>query len=292
MARKIKTIGLFGKYADHSVGTDIIQLAHWLQERGMSTIVEASTAVRLDENVGPAKALPEIGKHIDLAIVIGGDGTLLNVARRLAEAEVPLVGVNMGRLGFLTDIPAEHMLPEIEKILGGEYEIEERFMLYTEIMRNGRIVHTANALNDVIIGKGELSRMIELEVYQDGEFVHSMRGDGIIVATPTGSTAYALSAGGPILSPDLPALVLVPICPHTLSNRPIVVGSDSVVELVVTGVVEQHTAATFDGQEMYPLEANDRVYVRRSPHPVHLIHPSGRSHYEVLRAKLRWGELF
>ncbi len=292
MPHKITTIGLFGKYADHSVGEDIVQLAEWLQEHDYSTVIETATAERLPRQVGRTCALPGISERIDVAIIIGGDGTLLNVARKLAPAEVPLIGVNMGRLGFLTDIPADRMLPEIEKILTGEYEIDERFMLSAEIMRNGRIVHTASALNDVIIGKGELSRMIELEVYQDGEFVHSMRGDGVIVATPTGSTAYALSAGGPILSPNLPAMALVPICPHTLSNRPIVVGSDSVVEVVITGIIEQHTAATFDGQEMYPLEAYDRVYVRRSPHSIRLIHPSGRSHYEVLRAKLRWGESF
>jgi NAD+ kinase len=292
MAQKIKTIGLFGKYADHSVGEDIILLARWLQERGYSTIVEAATAERLDQDVGRAESLPEIGEHIELAIVIGGDGTLLNVARRLAGAKVLLVGVNMGRLGFLTDIAADEMLAQVERILAGEYEIEERFMLTAEIMRNGRIIHRASALNDVIIGKGELARMIELEVYQDGEFVHSMRGDGMIVATPTGSTAYALSAGGPILFPGIPVMVLVPICPHTLSNRPIVIGSDSVVEITVTAIGDQQVAVTLDGQEMYPLEAQDHVFVRRARRLVLLAHPSGRSHYEVLRAKLRWGELF
>ena len=164
--------------------------------------------------------------EIDLAIVVGGDGTLLHVARHLAASRVPIIGVNLGRLGFLADIPADAMLPEVTRILDGDYHTESRLLLAAEIMRKGKIVYAAQAFNDVIVTKGDLARMIELETYIDGEFVNDMRGDGVIIATPTGSTAYALSAGGPILHPTLPAIVLVPICPHTLSNRPIVVGSD------------------------------------------------------------------
>jgi NAD+ kinase len=156
-------------------------------------------------------------------------------------------------------------------------------------MRKGRIVHTASAFNDVIVSKGELARMIEFETYLDGEFVHSIRGDGIIVASPTGSTAYALSAGGPILHPALEAIAVVPICPHTLSNRPIVFSSDSIVEILVTRIADQHAHATFDGQSTFTLEDNDRVYVRRSETEVELLHPSGRSHFEVMRIKLHWG---
>ncbi|MDH5642506.1 MAG: NAD(+) kinase, partial [Nitrospira sp.] len=165
------------------------------------------------------------------------------------------------------------------------------FMVHAEVMRSGKIVHSANAFNDVIIGKGELSRLIEFETYQDGEFVNSMRADGIILATPTGSTAYAMSAGGPILHPGLPAMVLVPICPHTLSDRPIVVSSDTVIEIVLTEG-NQNAHATFDGQEMFSLNEGDHVFIRRAETPVHLVHPSGRSHYDVLRVKLHWGEKF
>jgi NAD+ kinase len=292
MPKTIKTVGLFGKYGDDVAGDDIVALAKFLEKENYAVIVELSSAELLPEPVARTEEMEKIGKHIDLAVVIGGDGTLLHVARKLADHEVPLVGINLGRLGFLTDIPADHMVDEIRKILEGEFETEERFMLSAEIMRGGKIDYSSCALNDVIIGKGELSRMIELEIFDDGEFVHSMRGDGIIVATPTGSTAYAMSAGGPILHPELAAITLVPICPHTLSNRPIVVGADSVIEIAIQGVNQQRTYVTFDGQENYALEQHDRVYIRRAEKPVHLLHPSGRSYYGVLRAKLHWGGIY
>jgi NAD+ kinase len=181
------------------------------------------------------------------------------------------------------------MTTEIGKILGGDYQTETRLLLHAEVMRKGRIVHNASAFNDVIVSKGELARMIEFETYVDGEFVHSIRGDGIIVASPTGSTAYALSSGGPILHPTLDAIAIVPICPHTLSNRPIVVSSDSIVEILVSRIAEQHAYSAFDGQSTFALLDNDRVYVRRAEHEVELLHPSGRSHFEVMRIKLHWG---
>ncbi len=292
MALVIKTVGLFGKYGDDAVADDIITLVKYLRSENYKVIVEDATTEILGKDIGTTESIDEIGKHIDLAIIIGGDGTLLHVARKLIGHSVPLIGINLGRLGFLTDIPAENMTEAISKILSGEYETEERFLLSAEIMRAGKIATHNVAFNDVIIGKGELSRMIELEVFDDGEFVHSMRGDGIIIATPTGSTAYAMSAGGPILHPKLQAITLVPICPHTLSNRPIVVGADSVIEIVVKGVNQQRTYVTFDGQENYALEQEDRIYIRKAESPVHLLHPANRSHYGVLRAKLNWGGIY
>ncbi|MFV1996996.1 MAG: NAD(+) kinase [Acidiferrobacterales bacterium] len=292
MSLVIKTVGLFGKYGDDIAGNDIVMLAKFLRGNNYEVVIETSSAEVIHGDVGPRESIENIGKHIDLAIVIGGDGTLLHVARNLMEHAVPLIGVNLGRLGFLTDIPAENMIEAINKILGGEFETEERFLLSAKVMRNGTIASTNVAFNDVIIGKGELSRMIELEVFDDGEFVHSMRGDGIIVATPTGSTAYAMSAGGPILHPELQAFTLVPICPHALSNRPIVVGADSFIEIVVKGVNQQRTYATFDGQENYALEQEDRVCIRKADTPVVLLHPAHRSHYDVLRAKLHWGGIY
>jgi len=291
MKAKFDKIGLFGKFGDPGVAGDIDRLAKYLSLRGHELAIEHDTASAQKNPIAPAYRYDEIGEHIDLAIVIGGDGTLLHVARKMAGYDIPLIGINLGRLGFLTDIPADRMEEALGLILDGEYDLEERAMLSAEVMRGGKIVHTANAFNDVIIGKGELSRLIEFETYQDGEFVNSMRADGIIVATPTGSTAYALSAGGPILHPNLDAIVLVPICPHTLSDRPIVVSSDSVIEVVLTGG-NQNVHATFDGQEMFSLKDNDHVFIRRSETPVKLIHPSGRSHYDVLRVKLHWGEKF
>jgi len=290
MSSAFRTIGLYGKFQDPSVGTVINKLARYLASRGVRVLLEQDTAVHLADPAAPASPAGELEREIDLAIVVGGDGTMLHVARALARHEVPLLGVNLGRLGFLTDVSAEHMSEEVGKIIGGEFASEERNLLQAEIMRAGRIVHSEIALNDVIIGKGELSRLIEFETYLNGEFVNHMRADGVIVATPTGSTAYALSAGGPILEPTLGALLMVPICPHTLSARPIVFSDDRVVEIVIVGSRRHAAHITFDGQTSHSLEGNDRVYVRKADMPVHLIHPSNRNHYYVLRTKLRWGE--
>ena len=289
MDKKIKTVGLFGKYQDQTVIEHMLQLEEFLLGRKLKILFDQAAAEHLAGAKSPARPRDAIGNEIDLAIVIGGDGTLLNVARDLAPHRVPIIGVNLGRLGFLADIQAEHMAAEIGKILDGDFQTENRLLLHAEIMRKGRIVHSASAFNDVIVSKGELARMIEFETYLDGEFVHSIRGDGIIVASPTGSTAYALSAGGPILHPALEAIAVVPICPHTLSNRPIVFSSDSIVEILVTRIADQHAYASFDGQSTFMLEDNDRVYVRRSETEIELVHPSGRSHFEVMRIKLHWG---
>lgn len=290
MTKHFKIIGLFGKYKDPSVGDVINELTRFLQGRARKVLLGETTAAEIAEPLAESRPDAQIGKEIDLAVVVGGDGTMLNVARSLAEYEVPLLGVNLGRLGFLTDISADDMTGAIGKILDGDYQAEERLLLYAEIIRDGKIVHSSNAFNDVIINKRGLSRLIELETYLDGEFVNNMHADGIIAATPTGSTAYALSAGGPILHPTLPAIVLVPICPHTLSDRPLVFSSDRVIEVIITGRHEQAAHVTFDGQTVYTLQNNDRIRIRRAETPVHLIHPSNRNHYEVLRAKLHWGE--
>jgi NAD+ kinase len=285
----IKTIGLFGKYQDASVGPHVVRLGKFLKARRLDVIVDENTASVLPERIGPALPLERMDKEIDLAIVIGGDGTLLHTARSLAEFGVPVIGVNQGRFGFLTDIPLTDMEPAIGRILDGDYESESRLLLHAEIRRGERVVHAARAFNDVIITKGELARLIEYETYIGHQFVNSARGDGVIVTTPTGSTAYAMSAGGPILQPTLPALALVPICPHTLSNRPIVVSADSVVKIVILGLSASHAHVTLDGQLNYMLQDGDHIYVRRDEHSVELLHPSGRNHYDVLREKLRWG---
>lgn len=289
MQKSIETVGLFGKYQDQTVIEHLTRLEEFLRGRKLKVLLDQAAGEHATGIRSPSRPRAAIGGEIDLAIVVGGDGTLLNVARDLAAHRVPIIGVNLGRLGFLADIQAEHMTTEIGKILDGDYQTESRLLLHAEVMRKGRIVHNASAFNDVIISKGELARMIEFETYLDGEFVHSIRGDGIIVASPTGSTAYALSSGGPILHPTLDAIAIVPICPHTLSNRPIVVSGDSIVEILVSRLAEQHAYAAFDGQSTFTLQDNDRVYVRRAEHEVELLHPSGRSHFEVMRIKLHWG---
>jgi NAD+ kinase len=255
-------------------------------------MVEQATAELMHKPAGHSYLLNDIGKQADLAIVVGGDGTMLNVARNLAGYRVPLIGVNLGRLGFLTDIPRDEIFDGLTKVLDGDFRTEDRLLLHADIVRNDKVLHSANAFNDVVINKGQLARLIEFESYINGEFVHSTRADGIIIATPTGSTAYALSAGGPILYPTLPAIVLVPICPHTLSDRPLAVSSESRIEIVMTYTSYQSAHLTLDGQINFTLNDGDRVLVRRSETPVTLVHPSNRNHYDILRAKLRWGEKF
>ncbi|MHB8252776.1 MAG: NAD(+) kinase [Acidiferrobacter sp.] len=286
MKTPIKRVGLFGKYGDRG-GREILQrLCTLLEARTLEIVVEAETAVALNLTHAKSCPLDRIGDAIDLAIVLGGDGTLLNVARTLATHRIPLIGINAGRLGFLADVSTDNM-GMIDDILDGYYQTEERFLLSADIVRDGQIVLTRLAFNDVVVNKGELARLIEFETYIDTQFVSGSRADGVIVATPTGSTAYAMSAGGPILHPTLAAIVLVPICPHTLSNRPIVVHSASHVEIVL--VSDQSAHVTFDGQSSFSLHNTDRVRVRRAEIPVTLIHPEGRNHYEVLRQKLNWG---
>ncbi|MDA8364698.1 MAG: NAD(+) kinase [Gammaproteobacteria bacterium] len=292
LARTIKTVGLFSKSGDRSVKEVLERIYDFLRARGLDIVLEETTAGLLASAATRTAAPDQIARAVDLAIIIGGDGTMLNVARRLAPQAVPLIGVNLGRRGFLTDIPKDSVLDSLASVLDGDFRSEQRIMLNVELRREDRVVHTANALNDVVVNKGQLARLIEFEVHVDGEFVSSTRGDGIIVATPTGSTAYALSAGGPILHPTLPALVLVPICPHTLSHRPVAINSSSRVEIVMINSSNQSAFLTFDGQMGHALQDHDRICVRRSDHPVTLIHPSDHSHYDVLRTKLRWGENF
>ncbi len=291
MKNDIRTVALIGKPRDPLAAEHVVRLGEYLRTRGLSVAIEASCTALVREGFAPAHTLAAIGQHVDLAVVIGGDGTLLNAARHLAPHNVPIIGINLGRLGFLVDIAPDAMLEEIGRILDGDCQTERRLLLAAEVMRKGKIVHSARALNDVVVGKGELARMIEFDTFIGGEFVNRTRGDGIVVASPTGSTAYALSASGPILLPSVPALALVPICPHTLSDRPIVVPSASTIEIVMTDA-QQVAYVTFDGQSTFSLQGQDRIYVRRAEHEIELVHPSSRSHFEVLRIKLGWGESY
>ncbi len=290
--KPIRTVGLFGKYGSKGAGGVIEKVCGFLRGRGLEVLLEQATAEFMEKPCAPSRSLDEIGNEIDLDVVAGGDGTMLHVARRMAPHGVPLIGINLGRLGFLTDIPTERMQVDLAHILDGEFESEDRILIEAEVVRDGKVLHTANALNDAVINKGALARLIEFETWVDGEFVNSTRADGIIVATPTGSTAYALSAGGPILHPTLPALVIVPICPHTLSDRPLAVGSDSRIEIVMAATSQQSAHVTFDGQTNFALHDQDRIRMRRAAQPAILIHPKRRNHYEVLRVKLGWGEQY
>lgn len=288
MPGEFKTIGLFGKFKDTSVAEAINGLAEYLRYRKINVVLGETTA---EEIVSALDHYADHGEdHLDLGIVIGGDGTMLHVARTLAGTGIPLVGVNMGRLGFLTDIPRREMYEDVGRILDGEYKSEARMMLDVEVWQNEKRLLTETAFNDVVVGKGELERLIEVQIYIDGEFVMGSRSDGVLVATPTGSTAYALSAGGPILHPQLEALILVPICPHTLTMRPIALKARSTIEFTLVDVAKHCAHISLDGQIRYHLEGNEKVRVKRSSHRVNLVRTLENSHYAALRSKLGWGE--
>jgi len=284
------TIGLIGKQNDPRVGEALDTLSHYLLEQGLSVYLDEVNADTVTNSALEVCTRNEIGKRCDLAIVVGGDGTLLNAARALADHNVPLTGVNLGRLGFLTDISHDNMLEYLGEILQGHYITEERFLLNSAVIRQGEKLNEATAFNDVVIHKWNVARMIELETYINGKQVNQLRSDGLIIATPTGSTAYALSAGGPIIDPVLNALLLVPICPHTMSNRPIVINGDNEIEVVICDRNHDNAQVTCDGQISFGLSAGDRIKIRKKEQPIHLIHPLQHDHYEILRAKLHWAE--
>jgi NAD+ kinase len=288
MNASFKTIALVGKFKSAEIAGPLLELGAYLKDLGLEVLVDRLTATHLGQTGYPALTLDEIGRRAQLAVVLGGDGTMLNIARTLAPYGVPLVGINQGRLGFLTDISVDTMLETLGAMLDGQYVVEERMLLAGEVVSSQAVVFQGLALNDVVVHRGTKGSMIEFEVRLDGQFVYSQRSDGLIVATPTGSTAYALSAGGPIVHPGLKLITLVPICPHTLSNRPIVIGADSTVEILMHET--NSSRVHFDSHSHAELRENDRVVVKRSPYPVRLLHPVGHSYYHMLREKLRWSE--
>lgn len=288
MSKPFETIALIGRYNSPEVGDSLLRLASFLQHRGHQVLVETRTATSANITSYPLASLDEIGAQADLAVVMGGDGTMLNIACSLFTYKVPLIGINLGRLGFLADVSLDTMLETMDEMLKGEFEAEERFLITVTVRRQGENIFEAHAFNDAVVSKGATARLIELEAFVDGQFVYSQRSDGLIISTPTGSTAYALSSGGPILHPTLEALVLVPICPHTLSNRPIAVNSQSTVEILL--IHADDARVHLDGQRHFDLQANDWVILRRAPQTVRLLHPEGHSYYDMLRQKLHWGE--
>jgi NAD+ kinase len=264
----------------------LLELARFLHARGVEVMIDRLTASHIGDCPYPVLTLEELGARADLAIVLGGDGTMLNIARTFAPFEVALIGVNQGRLGFLTDISVDTMVQTIGTILEGHYVTEDRMLLQAEIHTGAERVFEVLAFNDVVVSKGLQGSMIEFEVHIDGELIYTQRSDGLIVATPTGSTAYALSAGGPIVHPSLRVISLVPVCPHTLSNRPIVISSDCVVEIIIRSTDDPR--AHFDSHSHFELGDGDRIRVRRYPHHINLLHPVGHSYYAMLRQKLNW----
>lgn len=286
----IKTIGIIAKKEGENITETVNTLHHYLKGKGYTVLHEQCEQVVIENNHVEFTDRQSLVKRCDLAIVVGGDGTFLSAVRSLAGHNVPVMGVNLGRLGFLVDISPDEMLDRLEEILHGEYVDEKRFLLHSQVVRDGKVISEAEAFNDVVVHIRDVARMIEFETYINGQFVNFQRADGVVVSTPTGSTAYALSGGGPLLHATLDAIVLVPICPHTLTNRPLVVNADSNVEIVI-GESKQSTAqVTFDGQTALDVVPGDRIQIKRKAEYIHLIHPSSYDYYEILRAKLRWSE--
>ena len=287
MNTPFQTVALIGKYQSPEIAAAVQHIAGIVQARGCKGWIEPGTAssTGLGSLYGVA-TYEELGAGADLGIVLGGDGTMLNAARRLAGFEVPLVGINEGRLGFLTDIARSSAARGLSAILDGRGVEETRFMLDVEVRRNDRVVFQTVALNDVVVNKGDIGRMIEFDLRIDDEFVYTQRSDGMIVSTPTGSTAYALSANGPILHPRVVGIALVPLCPHTLTSRPITLPDSSRIEILL---LPPHDARVHsDGQERFDAYAGDCICVSRSPHHIRLLHPPGYSYFAMLREKLHW----
>lgn len=285
-----RRIGVIARLRNREVVESLDRLVAFLKRDGREVIAERETAELLaDRSLAVVDRKTLQPDALDLVIVVGGDGSMLGAIRALAGLDVPLLGLNRGRLGFLTDIPPEEMETGIGRVLAGEYQVSERFLLQAEVWRQGVVVAAGNAANDVVLHPGRSVRMMEFELYVDGQFVYSQHSDGLIVATPTGSTAYALSAGGPILQPQLHAIVLVPLNPHSLNSRPIVIGGDSVIEIRVGVRDELHPAITCDGQYELGTGPDDVIRVRRQHRPVRLIHPVGHNFYQICRTKLGWG---
>lgn len=289
MESRFKKIAIVGKYMRKltlpMMQTDLLNLAKHLEQKGLQVFFEAETSEHAELTGFATISLDEVANGADLVVVMGGDGTMLSVARAIKSSSIPFVGINRGRFGFLTDLRAEEMLSAMDEILAGHYQKESRMMLSGDVIRDGQTILTDCALNDIVLKSG--LRLIELEVQVNDNFVYCQRADGLIITTPTGTTAYSLSSGGPILHPDLEAIALVPICPHTLSNRPLAVNGSS--DIQVTLKQADDAQISFDGQFQLGIEAGDTIKVMQARDSVNLLHPADYCYYEMLRNKLRWG---
>lgn len=287
---KFSSVGLVGRVYNDQTRRTALRLVHFLQTRGVEvTLIEGLADFVNEPDLAARGDEKFIGNQCDLVIVIGGDGTMLGAARSMVDYDVPVLGVNRGRLGFLTDIMPADIEQKVGEVLDGQYLTESRFLLDMTVVRNSNVIANGDALNDVVLHPGRHIRMIEFELYIDGQFVYSQSSDGLIVSTPTGSTAYALSGGGPLMSPGLDAVVLVPLNPHTLSSRPIVVNGESQIKLVIGHQMTTSLNITCDGQASDLVKAGDEIHITKKPKHLTLIHPSDHNYYETCRTKLGWG---
>ena len=286
MGSRFKHIALVGKYNAVGIASVLDEIAHFLMRLGLEVSLERQTALNTGLTGHGAFTAAELGESCDLAVVVGGDGTMLGIARQLARFGVPLVGINQGRLGFITDVPVNDYAQTLAPMIAGDYVEERRSMLEGGVWRDGTCIFEALAMNDVVVSRGATASMVELKIDINQEAVANIRADGLIVASPTGSTAYALSAGGPLLHPGIAGWVMVPIAPHDLSNRPIVLPDAGEVRIEI--VAGRDASVNFDMQSLASLLHGDAITVRRSAHQVRFLHPLGWSYYATLRRKLRW----
>jgi NAD+ kinase len=289
----MKRIGIIAKRNSPEAIALVKNMAGWLRPKGIEVYVEKEVAKALSGQMpGPALKTvdgEEIPEHVEMIIVAGGDGTLLSVARQVVGRNIPILGVNLGGLGFLTEIPIEEVYPALDKVLEGDYRADQREVLHVSVIRKGKTLADYMVLNDAVINKGALARIIDLETTINGEHLTTFKSDGLILSTPTGSTAYNLSAGGPIVYPTLDCIIITPICSHTLTNRPIVI-PDQVIVRVILKTRQQEVILTLDGQQGFPLEFDDEVEVKKSDEHILLIKSPHRHFFGLLREKLKWGE--
>lgn len=286
---QFKLIGVIGRTGNVEVVETLERLQTFLLSRHLNVVIEESMAQLLPEHGLKVCTRKEMGEACDLVIVIGGDGSLLGAARAVARYNVPVLGINRGSLGFLTDIQPDRLEEQIGEVLDGKFIIESRFLLEMELKRDGEVIGRSDALNEVVLHPGKVTRMIRFELFIDGQFVYSQRSDGLIVATPTGSTAYALSGGGPIMHPRMDAIVLVPMHPHTLSSRPLVIDGNSEIKIVIDTDNVSYPQLSCDGQVHISAAPGDVLLIRKKPFKLRLIHPLNHNYYEVCRTKLGWG---
>ncbi len=286
---EFKTIGLVGRPGHAGVVETLNRLLAYLASKELMVVLDSATAQQIGDSSLTTCPRNELSRNCDLVVVVGGDGSMLNVAKAMASDEVPVIGINRGRLGFLTDILPEELQLRIDEVLAGQYSIEKRFLLDVFLRDEGQETYLGSALNDVVLHPGKAAQMIEFELFVGDRFVYSQESDGLIVATPTGSTAYALSAGGPIMHPDLDAVVLVPMYPHSLSSRPVVVDGRSEIVLRIAESNKLLPLISCDGEERYSASAGDEIVVRKKAVSLKLIHPPSYSFYQACRSKLGWG---
>jgi NAD+ kinase len=286
-----RNVGLIARPGSSQVVDTLQAIIAFLDARNIKIVLDEQTKGMMPLDGHQHGNRKMIGATCDLVIVVGGDGCLLGAARDLARYKVPLLGVNRGRLGFLTDILPSEVEERISEVLDGEYSIEYRFLLEAQIKRDGQLMGESSALNDVVFHSGSSVKMLEFELFVDGDFVYRQRSDGLIVSTPTGSTAYALSGGGPIMHPKLDAIVMVPMFPHTLSSRPIVIDGNSEIKIYVSPTNDFRPLLSCDGQGGTIVDPGDWIYIRKRSHPLKLLHPGSHSFYEACRSKLGWSEI-